>query len=234
MKTHFWLEMTQRVFSDREEAGRQLAALLSRYQGRPNVVVLGLPRGGVPVAAEVARALKAPLDLLTVRKIGVPGHRELAMGAVATGGVVVADEELMASIGLSRERFDEVLEVERKELARRERVYRGDRPLQPLDGKIVIIVDDGLATGSTMRAAVGAVRRLRPASIVVAVPTAPPSTVGLLLMEADEVVCPQTPEPFYAVGMWYEDFHQVSDEEVRTLLEQAPKPASFFEAHPQP
>ncbi|MFZ5468857.1 MAG: phosphoribosyltransferase [Myxococcota bacterium] len=210
--------MNGRLYKDRRSAGEALAPLLSRYANRHDVLVLGLPRGGIPVAASVAQRLGAPMDVLMVRKIGVPGHRDLAMGAVATGDVVVVDEELLEVLALPRERFEEVLAHERAELARRERVYRQDRPRPRFDGKVLILVDDGLATGSTMRAAVAAVKRAHPSRVVVAVPVAPPATAALLANEADEVVCPCTPEPFYAVGLWYEDFPQVSDDEVRALL----------------
>ncbi|HXG39733.1 MAG TPA: phosphoribosyltransferase [Candidatus Limnocylindrales bacterium] len=209
-------------FRDRTEAGRRLASVLApRYAGRDDVVVLALPRGGVPVGFEVARALDAPLDVFIVRKLGVPGHEELAMGAIASGGVRVLADEVIASVGATEAEIASVAERELRELERRERLYRGSRPAPHLEGKVVILVDDGLATGSTMRAAVAAVRRCNPARIVVAVPTGAPDTCRLLEREADEVVCLTTPEPFYAVGLWYERFEPTTDEEVRSLLDAA-------------
>jgi predicted phosphoribosyltransferase len=209
------------VFHDRVEAGDVLAAWLGDYAGRPEVLVLALPRGGVPVAARVAEALGAPLDVFVVRKLGVPGHEELAMGAIASGGVLVRNEEVVAKLGLGEDTLRRVAEAERRELARRERSYREDRPPPDLAGRVVILVDDGLATGSTMRAAVAAARRLGPARVVVAVPTAPASTCQRLREVADEVVCATTPRPFRAVGNSYRSFPQTSDEEVRSLLEAA-------------
>jgi predicted phosphoribosyltransferase len=209
------------VFRDRVEAGDVLAAWLGHYAGRPEVLVLALPRGGVPVAGRVAEALGAPLDVFVVRKLGVPGHEELAMGAIASGGVLVRNEEVVGKLGLSEDTLRRVAEVERHELARRERRYREDRPPPDLAGRVVILVDDGLATGSTMRAAVEAARRLGPARVVVAVPTAPASTCQRLQEVADEVVCATTPRPFRAVGNSYRSFPQTSDEEVRSLLEAA-------------
>jgi predicted phosphoribosyltransferase len=208
-------------FKDRTEAGQRLAARLSAYAKRPEVLVLALPRGGVPVAAEVAEALEAPLDVFLVRKLGVPGQEELAMGAVASGGVRVLNEEVVEFLGLSRPVIEEVTAHERRELERRERRYR--HGLDPIDprGKIVLLVDDGLATGSTMRAAVKALRELGSAGIVVAVPVAPPSTVRKLSAFADDVVCVLTPETFDAVGGFYEGFPQTTDEEVCAILERA-------------
>jgi len=195
---------------------------LGAYANRPDVLVLALPRGGVPVASEVARALNAPLDVFLVRKLGMPGHEEFAIGAIASGGVRVVNEDTLRDYGVSREQVDAVAEAERQELERRERSYRGDRPFPRIGGKTVILIDDGLATGSTMRAAVAALRLEGPARIVVAVPTAPIETCTELRHLVDEVVCLVTPDPFYAVGLWYEDFSQTTDEEVRGLLEQAP------------
>jgi putative phosphoribosyl transferase len=208
-------------FRDRADAGRLLAERLSHYAGRDDVLVLGLPRGGVPVAAEVARALGAPLDVFLVRKLGLPGQEELAMGANASGGARVLNEELVETLGIPEALIDAVAAREEEELLRRERLYRGERPPPEVEGKTVILVDDGLATGSSMRAAVAALRRLRPARIVVAVPTAPVSTCEELRPEVDELLCARTPQPFYAVGIWYENFDQTTDEEVRGLLEEA-------------
>jgi putative phosphoribosyl transferase len=208
-------------FADRFHAGRFLAAHLRRYAHRPGVLVLGLPRGGVPVAFEVARALDAPLDVFVVRKLGVPGQEELAFGAVASGGVRVVSDELVRILLLSPETIKEISRAEERELARRERLYRGSRPAPSPAGRIAILVDDGLATGSSMRVAVEALRAESPAAIVVAVPVAPPSTCDALARDVDEIVCAVTPESFQAVGAWYEDFSQTSDEEVRALLELA-------------
>jgi erythromycin esterase-like protein/predicted phosphoribosyltransferase len=205
-------------FRNRNEAGRLLAEKLTAYANRPDVLVLALPRGGVPVAYEVARALGAPLDVFVVRKLGVPGYEELAMGAVATGGVRVLNDQIVQRLGIPQYIIDAVAAREQQELARRERLYRGGRPPPDVRDRTVILVDDGLATGATMRAAVMALRQLQPARIVVAVPTASPETCEELKAEADAVVCAITPEPFLAVGHWYEDFSQTTDEEVRDLL----------------
>ena len=210
-----------RMFRDRADAGDALAAELGRYAGRDDVVVLALPRGGVPVAARVAEALGAPLDVFVVRKLGVPGHEELAMGAIASGGVLVVNEQVAGRLGLGGADLARAAEVEGRELARRERRYREGRAQPDLGRRVVILVDDGLATGSTMRAAVAAVRRLGPARVVVAVPTAPASTCQRLAEEADEVVCVTTPRPFRAVGYSYRSFPQTGDEEVRALLQAA-------------
>jgi putative phosphoribosyl transferase len=214
-------EDARMLFRDRTEAGRALAAKLMEYADRPDVLVLGLPRGGVPVAFEVARALHAPLDVFLVRKLGLPGHPELAMGAIATGGVRVINEEVVRGLAILNDVIDAVAAEEREELERRERAYRGDRPAPRVPGKTVILIDDGLATGSTMRAAVAALRRQEPARIVVAVPVGAPQTCAELQGEADETVCTWTPEPFYAVGRWYDDFSPTSDQEVHDLLERA-------------
>jgi putative phosphoribosyl transferase len=214
-------DMSPRVFKDRSEAGRELAARLQKYADRPDVLVLALPRGGVPVGYEVARALHAPLDVFVVRKLGVPGHEEFAMGAVASAGVRVLNEQVVKALRIPDYVIDAVATWEQQELERRERDYRGNRPLPDVRGKSVILVDDGLATGATMLAAVKALRQLGPARIVVAVPVASPDTCELLKDEVDEVVCAVTPEPFYAVGLWYRDFPQTSDEEVRELLQQS-------------
>jgi predicted phosphoribosyltransferase len=210
-------------FPDRYDAGRQLAVRLAPYAGRSDVLVLGLPRGGVPVAFEVSRALGAPLDVLLVRKLGVPGHEELAMGAIASGGPRVLNEEVVRDLRLSPEIIEAVAADEERELARRERLYRGDRPRPAVRDKTVILVDDGLATGSTMRAAVEALRRQGPARVVVAVPVAAPVVCRALGEVADETVCALTPEPFYAVGLWYEDFGPTSDLEVQELLQASPE-----------
>jgi len=205
-------------FRDRHDAGRLLAAKLGTYANRPDVIVLALPRGGVPVAAEVARALGAPLDVFLVRKLGIPGHEELAMGAIATGGVRVLNDDVVRALHIPDRVIDAVAEQEARELARRERLYRGGRPPLDVRGRTVILVDDGLATGATMLAAVQALRQQRPARMVVAVPIAPPETCEELRAEVDDVICAVTPEPFHAVGLWYEDFSQTTDEEVRDLL----------------
>src|SRR3989449_4932927 len=206
------------LFRDRRDAGRLLAERLAAYASRPDVLVLALPRGGVPVAYEVAHRLGAPLDVFVVRKLGVPGHEELAMGAVATGGVRVLNDQLVEQLGISDQMIDAVAARERQELARRERLYRGNRPPPDVRGRTVILVDDGLATGATMYAAVEALRQQQPGRIVVAVPTASPEICEELRAEVDEVICAITPDPFYAVGLWYEDFSQTTDEEGRELL----------------
>src|SRR5436853_6995048 len=210
------------LFSDRHDAGRQLAGRLPEYAGRPDVLVLALPRGGVPVAYEVAQALGAPLDVFVVRKLGVPGYEELAMGAVATCGVRVLNDQLVRRLGIPGALIDTVASQERQELARRERLYREGRPPPDVRGRTVILVDDGLATGATMHAAIEALRQLQPARIVGAVPTASPETCAELKTEVDDVICATTPDPFYAVGLWYEDFSQTTDEEVRELLARGP------------
>jgi predicted phosphoribosyltransferase len=206
------------LFRDRREAGRLLAAKLTAYAHRPDVIVLALPRGGVPVGYEVARALGAPLDVFVVRKIGVPGYEELAMGAVATGGVRVLNDQVVSRLGIPQHVIDAVAAREQQELARRERLYRGGRPPLDVRNRRVILVDDGLATGATMHAAIAALRQLHPARIVVAVPTASPETCEEMRAEADDVICAVTPEPFQAVGRWYQDFSQTTDEEVQDLL----------------
>jgi len=209
------------LFADRRDAGRQLAGRLQYLASRPDLVVLALPRGGVPVGYEVAEALGAPLDVFVVRKLGVPGQEELAMGAIATGGVRVVNQDVVAALGLSKATLDRVAEAEHAELVRREVAYRGARPPLDVRGATVILVDDGLATGSTMRAAVAAIRQQQPARVVVAVPVAAPSTRDELAGEVDEIVCLATPEPFLAVGRFYDDFAQTSDGEVHDLLARA-------------
>jgi putative phosphoribosyl transferase len=207
-------------FRDRRQAGRMLGEQLAeRYGGRQDVVVLGLPRGGVPVAREIADSLKAPLDVLVVRKLGFPPQPELAMGAIATGGVRVLHEEVAGLV--DQDVLEQVTRRERDELDRRERAFRGDRAPLDVEGKVVVLVDDGVATGSTIRAAIRAVRACGARRIVLAVPTAPESAVDELGLEADEVVCLMTPEPFIAIGRWYEDFSQLSDDEVRAHLDES-------------
>ncbi|MDH6594979.1 putative phosphoribosyl transferase [Variovorax sp. TBS-050B] len=211
--------MAFEFFRDRKHAGRALARKLAGHAERPDVIVLALPRGGTPVAHEVARALGAPLDLWMVRKLGIPWNEEYAMGAIASGGEQWLDEVIVRELGISPRSIDEVVERERRELERRERVYRGGRPAPRLRGRVAILVDDGLATGSTMRVAVRAARRQEPARVVVAVPVAAPEAVDLLRADADEVVCVHAPDPFLGVGRWYLDFSQTRDEEVCALLE---------------
>lgn len=206
------------LYRDRLEAGRILATKLTAYADRKDVVVLALPRGGVPVAFEVAKALQAPLDVFVVRKLGVPGHEELAMGAIATGGMYVVNEHVVRMLAIPDSVIEEVAEREQKELERREQLYRDDLPPPDVRDRTIILVDDGLATGSTMRAAVAALRKQHPAHIVVAVPVAAPVVRDEFKAEVDEIVCASTPEPFFGVGYWYEDFSQTSDEEVHDLL----------------
>jgi putative phosphoribosyl transferase len=208
-------------YQDRMEGGRRLAAKLMAYANRPEVVVLALPRGGVPVAFAVAETLNAPLDVFLVRKLGLPGHEELAMGAIATGGVRVLNESVVRNLGIPDTVIDTVTAQEQRELKRRERLYRDDRPALAVRGCTVLLVDDGLATGSTMRAAAVALRQQHPARIVIAVPIAASATCEEFRTEVDDIVCAATPEPFYAVGLWYNDFSQTSDTEVRDLLAQA-------------
>jgi putative phosphoribosyl transferase len=215
-----------RPFKDRTEAGRLLARKLSAYANRPDVLVLALPRGGVPVAFEVARVLRAPLDIFLVRKLGVPGHEELAMGAIASGGVRVLNQYVVQHLRIPERAIETIATEEQKELERRERAYRDDRPSPDIRGRSVILIDDGLATGSTMRAAVTAIRQQHPASIVVAVPIAARSTCDEFREEVDEIICAVTPEVFNAVGLWYEDFSQTTDEEVRDLLARAARERS--------
>jgi putative phosphoribosyl transferase len=214
----------QERFRDRRDAGRQLAEKLSAYANRLGVLVLGLPRGGVPVAYEVAKVLNAPLDVFLVRKLGVPGHEELAMGAIASGSVRVLNKNVVQSLRLSDQTIEAVAAAEQRTLVRRERVYRGDRPRLAVRDQTIILVDDGLATGATMRAAVVALRQQQPRRIVVAVPVAAPETCDEFRAEVDDIVCAITPPLFYAVGLWYQDFSQTSDEEVRALLEHAAQP----------
>jgi predicted phosphoribosyltransferase len=209
----------QRRFQDREEAGRALAARLQRFANQPGLIVLGLPRGGVPVAAEVAKALGAPLDVFIVRKLGVPGYRELAMGAIASGGIRVLNREVIEMLGISERSIAAVVSEETAEVERREREYRGPRAFPDLHNATVILVDDGVATGSTMMAGVAALRRLGPATLVAAAPVMSQQAQASLARAADACECVLTPEPFHGVGMWYQDFGQTTDEEVRNLLD---------------
>ena len=206
------------LFEDRFEAGRVLASKLGEFSGRTDVVVLALPRGGVPVGYEVAQALRAPFDVFVVRKLGTPGQEELAMGALASGGVTVLNREVIQALGIPRQTINAVVAREERELERREREYRGQRPAASVRGRTAIVVDDGLATGSSMRVAAKALRKEAAAEIVVAVPVASPSTCSAFELEVDKVVCATTPEPFSAVGQWYRNFSQTTDEEVRDLL----------------
>ena len=212
------------TFSDRKDAGRQLAAKMKDYKGHRDLVVLALPRGGVPVGAEVARELEAPFDVFLVRKLGAPGQEELAMGAIASGGVRVLNPSVVRGMGISDEVIEETVEREKEELQRREFEYRGARPPLDLKGRVVVLVDDGLATGASMGAAVQAVREAKPRHIIVAVPTAAPDTANEISKEADKVISVMTPSPFMAVGAWYDDFRQTTDDEVRELLSELPPP----------
>ena len=207
------------LFRDRNEAGRKLADRLAAYANYPNAMVLALPRGGVPVAFEVADALNLPLDIFVVRKLGMPGHEEYAIGAIASGGARVLNQDLIHQLSLSAEIIDHVVAREQRELERRERIYRGQRPMLDVRDRTIIIVDDGLATGSSMRAAIAALRQKRPTKLIVAVPVGARETCSELEALADEVICLETPENFNAVGLWYNDFSQITDEEVIDLLE---------------
>lgn len=209
------------VFKDRTDAGQQLAKALDEFAGNDNVVVLALPRGGVPVAYEVARALQAPLDVMVVRKLGVPGQRELAMGAIASGNIRVMNEGIVNQLAIPQKAIDEVVEEERIELERRERLYRGSERRYPIEGKVIILVDDGIATGATMRAAIAAINQQQPKQLVVAVPTAALDSCQRISDEVDRMVCLSTPEPYIAVGCWYRRFSQTRDDEVTQLLQKA-------------
>ena len=209
------------IFANRTSAGKELALHLRRYANREDVIVLGAPRGGIPVAFEVATELGAPLDVFVLRKLGVPDREEFAFGAIASGGVRIIDRNTVESLGITGLDIERVTRAEKQELERRERAYRGGRPPLDVRGLTVILIDDGIATGSSMRAAIRALRQLKPGRIVLAVPVAPASTCGQLRFEADELVCIETPEPFYGVGQFYGDFSQVSDREVKELLENA-------------
>jgi len=210
-----------KTFVDRYEAGRLLAAKLEHLAGRRDLTVLALPRGGVPVAFEIATRLGAPMDVFTVRKLGVPGQEELAMGAIAPGNTLVLNESLVSYLRIPQSIIEGVAAIERKELERRNRLYRGVRPPPEITNRTIVLIDDGLATGSTMRAAIFAVRRQDPKTIIVAVPVAPPSTLAELQREADDVISLLQPDPFDGVGRWYSDFSQTSDDEVRNLIESA-------------
>jgi predicted phosphoribosyltransferase len=209
-------------FTDRFEAGKVLSEKLLQYRGRPDVIVLALPRGGVPVAYEVAKALDAPLDVFLVRKLGLPGHEELAMGAVADGNVVVLNEHVVESLGIPETLIESVAQRERRELQRQRQLYRDGQPPPQIKDQIVILVDDGLATGSTVRAAIAALRKQQPKRLIVAVPVGAAETCAELRAEADEVICGKVPRQFVAVGLWYQDFSQTSDDTVRALLDEAP------------
>jgi putative phosphoribosyl transferase len=217
------LDMATQLFKDRMQAGELLAERLEAYARCPDVVVLALPRGGVPVGFAVANALQVPLDIMLVRKLGVPGHEELAMGAVASGGICVINPEVVEMLNIPPSVIEEEAQHELQEIERRETLYRAGRPPSALNQRIVILVDDGLATGSTMLAAVKALRKESPARIIAAVPVAPPETCEELGTEVDEMVCLSTPQDFYAVGLWYGNFAQTTDEEVISLLAQAPQ-----------
>jgi len=214
-------EAEDMVFESRVDAGRRLASQLGAYANRKDVIVLAIPRGGVPVAFEVAAALNAPLDVFVSRKLGVPGQEELAFGAIANGGVRLLDGEIVEALGIAHADVERISANVRKELERREKLYRGGRQPLVVQGKTVILVDDGIATGSSMRAAIAALQQMKPAGLVIAVPVAPPHTCNSLRPEVDELICPYQPEPFYAIGQFYADFLQVSDEDVTRLLQQA-------------
>jgi predicted phosphoribosyltransferase len=213
--------MLQR-YRNREEAGRELARALTSYRRRPDVLILALPRGGVPVACEIARELGAPLDVFVVRKLGAPGQAELAIGAIASGGVRVLNEDVVATLGVGQTDLERVTARELDELRRREAAYRHDRPTPSIAGRVVVLVDDGLATGATMRAAIAALRVQQPARIVVAVPVGARDTVREIGLLCDELVCPLTPAGFGAVGEWYDDFSETTDEDVRRLIGSSP------------
>jgi putative phosphoribosyl transferase len=212
--------------ADRDHAGRLLARALARYRGQPELIVLALPRGGVPVAAPIAQSLDAPLDVCVVRKIGVPDHEELALGAIASGGARVFNRDLVEQLDLPTATIEQLIADEERELRRRESAYRGDRPFPELHGRTVIVVDDGAATGASMLVAVRALRQLKPRMIIVAVPIASREAIRLLAAEVDDCVCLAQPEPFYGVGAWYEDFSQLSDTDVRAVLTRVSKAAS--------
>ncbi|MEQ9672064.1 phosphoribosyltransferase [Coleofasciculus sp. G2-EDA-02] len=208
-------------FKNRKEAGQRLASDLKEYANRPDVIVLALPRGGVPVAYEVARGLDAPLDVWLVRKLGVPGQEELAMGAIASGGTRILNQDVVRSLRVSEQVIDQVAAKEQKELERREKAYRGNLPPLELRDRTVLLVDDGLATGASMHAAAVALRQHDPKKIIAAVPVAAPETCQDVQVEVDEIICSETPQPFHAVGLWYDNFDQTTDQEVRDLMERS-------------
>ncbi len=216
------------IFRNRQEAGQRLAAHLGKYANRQDAIVLGVPRGGVPVAFEVARALNLPLNVFVLRKLGVPGHKEFAFGAIGSGGVRVLDREVVEALGLSNLMIEAVTQVERAELARREQIYRGGRPPLDVRGQTVILVDDGIATGASVTAGVRTLRQMQPAAIVIAAPVVPLAAVNRLRREVDDVVCAEIPETFFGVGQFYDDFSQVSDAEVNELLK------TSFRQHTEP
>ncbi len=220
-------------FRDRKEAGKLLAAQLAAYANQQDLIVLALPRGGVPVGFEIAQALHAPLDVIVVRKLGVPGQEELAMGAIATSGIRILNKDVVQFLNIPDEVIDEITAQELQELERREHLFRGERPAYDVCGRTVILVDDGIATGATMHAAVAAIKQRQPTRIIIAVPTAAPSTCDEFAAEVDELVCVIRPEPFIAVGYWYRQFSQTSDEEVRSLLEQANQRTSIIPRRPR-
>jgi len=220
-------------FRDRKEAGKLLAAQLAAYANQQDVIVLALPRGGVPVGFEIAQALHVPLDVIVVRKLGVPGQEELAMGAIATGGICILNKDVVQFLNIPDEVIDDITAQELQELERREHLFRGERPAYDVGGRTVILVDDGIATGATMHAAVAAIKQRQPTRIIIAVPTAAPSTCDEFAAEVDELVCVIRPEPFIAVGYWYRQFSQTSDEEVRSLLERANQGTSTIPRRPQ-
>ena len=223
--------MIETVYRDRRDAGKRLAKLLGAYAQRPDVLVLALPRGGVPVGYEVARALNAPLDVFIVRKLGVPGYEEAAMGAIASGGIWVLNDDVIGALHIPEQVVEEVMAREQRELARREQLYRDDRPMPYVKGRTVILVDDGLATGATMRAALKALRQQQPVRLIVAVPVSAHSTCLELRDEADEVICARTPDPFFGVGWWYQHFEQTTDQEVHNLLAQAAQERNIQQFH---
>ncbi len=211
------------IFSNRTEAGQKLAKELLEYKDKENVIIFALPRGGVPVGLEITKELNATLDVFLVRKLGVPGQKELAMGAIASGDITAMNNEVVNMLNISDDSLNEVIEKEKEELKRRETVYRGDRKFPDVKGTVVILVDDGIATGASMKAAVKAIKTSEPAKVIVAVPTAPKQSCGELESMADQTICLSTPEPFRAIGLWYEEFSQLDDDDVRNLLEQAQK-----------
>ncbi len=209
------------LYKNRRGAGKELASSLTEYARQDDVIIVALPRGGVPVAYEIADILNVPLDVLLVRKLGVPGHEEFAMGAIAWGNVQIINQDTVQQLGISKEAIQQVIDKETQDLHRRNRLYRNDQPLPQIKGNRVIVVDDGLATGATMKAAISALRQLGANEIVVAVPVASPSTCRELGKIANKVICLRTPEPFYGVGQWYQDFSQTTDQEVENLLSHA-------------